>query len=338
MSNGIAAGMAAVPLLSWRREIMMTDGSAIERERPTGPFVSIVIPTFNRAEKVCRAVESCLVQDDRDLEVIVVDDGSSDGTRDAIASITDARVRYEWKENEERAIARNRGVALARGRYVYFLDSDDVITPDHVSHGRAYVARHGCPELLHSRFERRSEGDGASEFARYPRSPERVLPRRNFVGSYLWVRRDVALEHPFVADRTFNLGEDWYLALVLAARYPLHVTERATRIVHMHGGQSMGSSPDLFERNRARILEHLAKDDLVVGRFPGVLRTVGAEMDSLIALQAALRGDARRAIAHQARAIAARPSLALERRTFAVAHRALRGWIAAKTSRVEGKA
>jgi len=92
------------------------------------PEVSIVIPTYNRARYVREAVESALSQTFRDLEVIVVDDGSTDGTRGALGSLID-RVRYFRQENRGLAAARNTGIARARGRYVAFLDSDDRLEP-----------------------------------------------------------------------------------------------------------------------------------------------------------------------------------------------------------------
>ncbi len=92
------------------------------------PTVSVVVPTYNRAGYVVEAVESVLAQTFRDLEVIVVDDGSTDGTAKALAPYLD-RIRYVRQENRGLAAARNRGIREATGEFVAFLDSDDRFEP-----------------------------------------------------------------------------------------------------------------------------------------------------------------------------------------------------------------
>jgi glycosyltransferase involved in cell wall biosynthesis len=91
-------------------------------------FVSVIIPTHDRAVLCRRAVASVLAQTHGDLEVIVVDDGSRDGTREAVEGM-DPRVRYIWQENAGVAAARNRGMAAARGEFIALLDSDDLFLP-----------------------------------------------------------------------------------------------------------------------------------------------------------------------------------------------------------------
>jgi glycosyltransferase involved in cell wall biosynthesis len=92
------------------------------------PTFSVVIPTFNRAALVTEAVRSALDQTIDDHEVVVVDDGSTDGTWEALRPYAD-RIRYFYQENAGVAAARNRGVAESRGEYLAFLDSDDLFEP-----------------------------------------------------------------------------------------------------------------------------------------------------------------------------------------------------------------
>lgn len=91
----------------------------------------MIIPTFQRREFVRRAVASVLTQSYRDFELIVVDDGSTDGTREALAPFAD-RLRYIRQENRGTAAARNAGLAVAEGEIVAFLDSDDRWLPHHL--------------------------------------------------------------------------------------------------------------------------------------------------------------------------------------------------------------
>ncbi len=90
------------------------------------PAVSVIITTYNRSALVKEAIESVLRQTLTDFEAIVVDDGSTDDTRDGIKQICDDKVRYFYKENGGVSSARNLGLVNARGEYVAFLDSDDL--------------------------------------------------------------------------------------------------------------------------------------------------------------------------------------------------------------------
>lgn len=90
------------------------------------PTVSVVLPTYNRARTLPRAIRSVLQQSFRDLELLVIDDGSSDSTDAVVASLSDPRLRFIRRErNGGVAAARNTGVALARGEFIAFVDSDD---------------------------------------------------------------------------------------------------------------------------------------------------------------------------------------------------------------------
>src|SRR5271154_2455970 len=100
------------------------------------PFISVVIPTFNRTRQVQAALRSVLAQTYLEFEVIVVDDGSTDGTGRAIQTIINQegcngrQVRYFFRPNPGQSSARNMGIEKARGEFVAFLDSDDIWLPE----------------------------------------------------------------------------------------------------------------------------------------------------------------------------------------------------------------
>jgi len=93
-------------------------------------LVSVIIPSYNTAHLIGAAIQSVLDQSYRDLEAIVVDDGSTDNTREVVAAINDSRVCYLYQSNLGLAGARNTGLAQAQGEYVAFLDSDDLFLPN----------------------------------------------------------------------------------------------------------------------------------------------------------------------------------------------------------------
>ena len=97
------------------------------------PLVSVVIPTYNRAQRLPRAIDSCLEQTYPNVEVIVVDDGSTDDTQALLARYVqehgEDRVRTALLAHQGAWVARNKGLDLARGRYIQLLDSDDCLAP-----------------------------------------------------------------------------------------------------------------------------------------------------------------------------------------------------------------
>jgi hypothetical protein len=94
------------------------------------PDISVIIPTYNRRSALERAVASCFEENDAvSVEVVVVDDGSTDETQAWVESLADTRIRYRRQENQGAPVARNRGLEIANGEYVKFLDDDDWLLP-----------------------------------------------------------------------------------------------------------------------------------------------------------------------------------------------------------------
>jgi len=90
------------------------------------PEISVIIPTYNRSSLAREAVESVLAQTFADFEVLVIDDGSTDNTKQVIESIQDNRIKYSYKDNGGVSSARNMGIGNASGAFIAFLDSDDL--------------------------------------------------------------------------------------------------------------------------------------------------------------------------------------------------------------------
>ena len=97
------------------------------------PLVSVVIPTYNRAQQTIAAMESVLAQTYPNFEIIVVDDGSTDGSGEAIQRFIAQKtngchpIYFFSQPNQGASVARNTGIAKARGEYIAFLDSDDFL-------------------------------------------------------------------------------------------------------------------------------------------------------------------------------------------------------------------
>lgn len=103
------------------------------------PAISVIIPTFNRGHLIGASIASVLAQTYTNFELIVVDDGSTDATEQQVLGFADPRVIYIKQENRGRSHARNCALVLARGRYIAFLDSDDLYLPDKLALQIAYL-------------------------------------------------------------------------------------------------------------------------------------------------------------------------------------------------------
>ncbi len=96
-------------------------------------FFSIIIPSYNRAHSIKKAIESILTQTFQDFEILVIDDASTDNTEEVVSSIFDNRIKYiKNTSNKERCISRNIGIEKSIGEYICFLDSDDYHLPEHL--------------------------------------------------------------------------------------------------------------------------------------------------------------------------------------------------------------
>ena len=98
------------------------------------PFFSIILPTFNRSEFIPYAIESVIKQSYKDWQLIIIDDGSTDKTKNIVDKYKkeDQRIKYFYQENQERSSARNNGIKEAKGDWICFLDSDDIFHKTHL--------------------------------------------------------------------------------------------------------------------------------------------------------------------------------------------------------------
>lgn len=108
------------------------------------PKFSIVIPAYNRAYILPRAIASVQVQTESDWELIVVDDGGSDNTEELIKNYNDPRIQYTRQDNAGPGMARNRGMDMAQGEWVTYLDSDDMFMPEYLTQVAVCGGRYGA--------------------------------------------------------------------------------------------------------------------------------------------------------------------------------------------------
>jgi len=183
------------------------------------PRVSVIVPVFNRAEMIAEAVKSILTQSLSDLEIIVVDDGSSDGSQAVVEAIDDSRIRLiRHARNQGIPGARNTGLAAARGEFIAWLDSDDVARPSRLERQVEFLAAH--PDIAMVGAYSAKIGAGIkrklqSAPARYEIIRPTLLFRAAFKQSSLIGRAAILKNYPYNPD--FPVCEDLDMFLRVSA-------------------------------------------------------------------------------------------------------------------------
>jgi len=199
----------------------MPRGSGCVCAGKSGPvLVSVIIPTHNRAHFVGRAIQSVLKQTFQDFEIIVVDDGSTDGTAQVVTSIDDDRLTYVLHEkNLGSNAARNTGIRIAHGKYIAFQDSDDESHPDKLERLVGVLEDNPDVGVVYSAFWRIK--DGVQSYFPFPSCQPREgdihesLLYGNFVNTQALMRADV-LRRVEGFDESIPRLQDWELMLRLS--------------------------------------------------------------------------------------------------------------------------
>jgi GT2 family glycosyltransferase len=276
------------------------------------PAVSVVIPTYNRRRQVERATASVLAQTFQDFELLVIDDGSHDGTGQSLGSL-DERLRYHWQANRGPAAARNAGIRLARGPVVAFLDADNQWLPDHLEAVVAVLARYPEAVLVSTCPGFRVSGRQQPQDARLIDAlPLAVMGNRFGYVSCIAVRRDLLLGIGGFDER-LAVGEDDDLWLRLAMEGPFAMVQRRTVIRrHTRGGlRDRGRGAGVYtEASRRSLTRAIGR----LERHPGpdgqeLLAHAEARLHVLDAVAALERRDPRAARRELAQACALLPEL-----------------------------
>jgi glycosyltransferase involved in cell wall biosynthesis len=182
---------------------------------PATPKVTVVIAAYNVARFVREAIDSVLTQSLSNIEVIVVDDGSTDGTSHILRSFSDSRLTVLRQENSGVSAARNIGLALARAPYIFFLDADDILAPDalfKMARALDLMPRRVACIGHHIKISEDGTEMSTRSYLRWKMLPSgdtlRNLIAKNFISGAICIRTEAAR-----AVRGFNpmleLGEDW---------------------------------------------------------------------------------------------------------------------------------
>ncbi len=236
--------------------------------------VSIIIPTFNRREYVQEAIESVFAQSYTNYELIVIDDGSTDGTDRVIESKYMGKLKYIWQNNQGEAKARNHGISLSTGKYLAFLDSDDKWHPEKLLYqvnmieGRRnkdsnialicssvwLIDENG--RLISSRLSGRKKNIEKLQLEDYLYKPQIFGPSSNAVFYNEFVKEVGGF------DEDIQFGEDWGLLIKLREKYKFIYLDKPLTYIRVHKvNQQSFPNHELIENK-------LSDSIKIVDRFP----------------------------------------------------------------------
>ncbi|HAG85072.1 MAG TPA: glycosyl transferase family A [Cyanobacteria bacterium UBA12227] len=222
------------------------------------PLISVIIPVYNGENTIRETIVSVLNQTFSDLEVIVINDGSQDSTLEIISSIRDSRLKVFSYPNANQAVSRNRGIALACGEYISFIDADDLWTPDKLEAQFNALQEHPQADVAYSWTNCIDEAGKFLRRGYYISVSGNVYKKlllNNFLenGSNPLIRRHALAEvggfEPSVVP-----AEDWDMYLRLANRYQF-VGLAYPQILYRISPNSTSTNVSKMERGCLQVIE-----------------------------------------------------------------------------------
>ncbi|MBI5323918.1 MAG: glycosyltransferase family 2 protein [Ignavibacteriae bacterium] len=200
------------------------------------PFFSVIICTFNRTGLISRAIDSLLNQTEKDWEAVIIDDGSTDNTKEIVNNYLEkqSNINYFFQKNHGSGYSKNEGLNNSSGQYITFLDSDDEYLPEHLSNRKKILLAHPEIDLLH----------GGAIIIGNPYVPDIENPGKPIhldnciVGGTLFIERDTALK--IGGFKSLRFGEDYeFYQRALKNNFRIMKTEDQTYIYHRDGEDSL---------------------------------------------------------------------------------------------------
>jgi glycosyltransferase involved in cell wall biosynthesis len=241
-------------------------------------LVSIIIPTYNREGLIESSVRSVLKQTYSNFEIIIVDDGSTDGTPEVVSSLTkeDKRCHYiRHDTNIGAQAARQTGIKAAKGELIAFLDSDDKWYPEKLE--KQVEAFESLPEkvgVVHSdcdvfyEFARQKKRFGVPKFSGYVY--EGLLRRPGPLYPCLMIRRKCFKEIPDAIDPNVPSYQEWDISINLAKKYDFYFIDEPLMAYNIHKRETISGNPQreiegyiyVVEKHREEILKHCGSEAL----------------------------------------------------------------------------
>ena len=214
------------------------------------PFFSIITPSYNRAAFLPTTIKSVLAQTFHHWELILVDDGSTDNTKELIQSLNHPQIKYVYQPNSERSVARNNGISHSTGQYICFLDSDDYYLSDHLEKLYRAIEASSFAEAVFIVDVVRDERGILTEvmhepLANHPNNICYILcSRETVIPARICVHRNILMKYHFTTPAIPS--EDAELLTRIAVKYPFIEVPQHTVVYNLHDENSTKRSNNPF--------------------------------------------------------------------------------------------
>ena len=224
------------------------------------PLISVIIPTYNHGQFIQEAIESVFAQTYKTLEVIVVDDGSTDNTREILKKY-ECGITYIFQNNEGVSSARNHGLSIAKGELIAFLDSDDVWLPEKLeSQFKIMQSEHsiglvGCGAYIMDYLGNVEQERLAKNFKSYEEFLQQLSIRNIFRNPSCALVKMECFSRVGFFNEKLQFGEDWDMWLRIAKLYKVGFVERPLMKFRGHGFSKSYKKVKIIRSNITKIIE-----------------------------------------------------------------------------------
>ena len=227
--------------------------------------ISVIIPTFNRKETLKRAIQSVVMQSYTPYEIIVIDDGSDDGTKEWLKD-NYPNVKYIYQMNSGVSSARNKGIKFARGDWIALLDSDDEWLPSKLKDQANEIELNPAAKFLHTNEIWIRNGVRVNQMKKHKKYGgyifEKCLDMCRISPSSVLIKKDI-FDEIGMFDETLKVCEDYDLWLRFASKYPVHFLDQP--LIKKYGGHSdqLSKVDDGIESYRIRSLKKIMNSGIL---------------------------------------------------------------------------
>ena len=227
--------------------------------------ISVIIPTFNRKETLKRAIQSLVMQSYTPYEIIVIDDGSDDGTKEWLKD-NFPNVKYIYQMNSGVSSARNKGIKFARGDWIALLDSDDEWLPSKLKDQANEIELNPAAKFLHTNEIWIRNGVRVNQMKKHKKYGgyifEKCLDMCRISPSSVLIKKDI-FDEIGMFDETLKVCEDYDLWLRFASKYPVHFLDQP--LIKKYGGHSdqLSKVDDGIESYRIRSLKKIMNSGIL---------------------------------------------------------------------------
>ena len=208
------------------------------------PFFSIIIPTYNREDKLDIPIKSILNQQFKNWELLVIDDGSTDQTNALIQNYSSHNIHYFYQQHQGRSTARNLGISKARGIYICFQDSDDEYLPNHLQTLYEAILKNDTYKVFRTGMLIYENGKLSKKSNIIGIKGRNAYPFENFQTATF--HKSLLNEKSF--SKAYFINEDLHFFLKIGEKEPIHVINIWTAIYHYNPRNSGGIGPH-YEKN-----------------------------------------------------------------------------------------